>query len=1113
MSEGGETTTTGPRLQPVLSSSPLDATTSATATTTDTLDNIPPYAPQHHLILLQEDPSSSSCAPLLPEDNGIIRETSSTSATAESTPQKEKAKNLTRKTLVERGSVEESFAFISAVFGMDIPPLPVKDDLNDSAVLGSMRTANSSSFSSTKNATTATSTSANINATTTGAAVAVRKSSPIKMKSSSVSLGDEIGRDSHLLITDDSENGDQKNNINKNRPGSPVHRSLSDCEHASDFHDPKDGHMWRAKYCVLEAGVLYFYRSQADAESPEAQQERLFQEELEGIAAAATTTATFQQQQEQQLKLPPNDPLAHSPIPFRFKQIIELEMKNSTTNSQTGFLWEKRVALDCVGAVRSAETEYGKNSFELSAVDEYDDDKLILRAQSADEMNEWLFQFHRSIATFVLDIMDQVNPELGDIHHPTFAHKRMLAASVDQTSPKRNSSTAMISYSPRFHKTTTSGTATPASLSHGHGRHSMHRRRVIDSSSSSKRSQRDHPDSPLQVPSVDTRALTETPIVTPSPNLPPSPQEHFPMDSSPELSAPQSACPEMERPTPSMTYIPPHARNREESVVDQTNSTSRVRSKKKGAYVPPHLRKKQEHDKYVPRYVREGRKLAPIGLSLQERVSALDSASASSFDSDDRASSAEENIIEEGKDDGNDSKSIKLGGCADPYVVQGSILDAAFIPRKSSRVGKVQTNPYGYTTGIDGGTAGLRWEIGAVSECGVRDSNEDSYLIVSETIDCFLSGGSQSFAWGNRNHSPGLFAIFDGHCGNEAARFAAEKLTTFIKVESVRQSDERNMENETDLVGQILERAIASMDDAFCDLCVDDGRAWDSGATALIATVVDHHLVIANLGDARGVMSRSVMDVEGRTTLDVGGWNELPFDDHMGSRRCFWQELTQAHSPSREDECARIHKANGWVTTEKEIPIGQLKRMVLEDQDVVDILKRCFADRFHPSPKAAAPQRILQISRLCGELAVSRALGDRDFKASYNRRNSNDEDASNQSEVDDEETWDCPLYLPYPDDHSRSFVGDLVSNKPEFQTIRVGEEGASDEFLLLACDGLWDVIDSDDAVRVTRDLLFEKQWPAKKAAARLAELAIHLGSSDNITVIVVRFFRGESERR
>jgi serine/threonine protein phosphatase PrpC len=57
-------------------------------------------------------------------------------------------------------------------------------------------------------------------------------------------------------------------------------------------------------------------------------------------------------------------------------------------------------------------------------------------------------------------------------------------------------------------------------------------------------------------------------------------------------------------------------------------------------------------------------------------------------------------------------------------------------------------------------------------------------------------------------------------------------------------------------------------------------------------------------------------------------------------------------------------------------------------------------------------------------------------------------------------------------------------------------------------------MDADDAFRVTRDLLFEKRWSAKKAAGRLTELAVHLGSSDNITVIVIRFFdRDERHKR
>jgi hypothetical protein len=228
------------------------------------------------------------------------------------------------------------------------------------------------------------------------------------------------------------------------------------------------------------------------------------------------------------------------------------------------------------------------------------------------------------------------------------------------------------------------------------------------------------------------------------------------------------------------------------------------------------------------------------------------------------------------------------------------------------------------------------------------------------------------------------------------------------------------------------------------------------------------------------------------------------------SRWCFWKEVADVHDPSREDERQRIEAANGWVTTEKEIPISQLQRMDFYDEDVVEILRRCFADRLQEhqqssaSRKAcnAAPQRILLISRVCGELAVSRAVGDRDFKAAYNHSTS-DSTSGEETSV----WWDCPLFLPYTDDtHSGKFKGDLVSSMPEIQTVQLSQKDFVDEFVLLACDGLWDVMDPDDAVRVTRGLLFEKKWTAKKAAARLAELAIHLGSSDNVTVIVIRFF-------
>jgi serine/threonine protein phosphatase PrpC len=49
-------------------------------------------------------------------------------------------------------------------------------------------------------------------------------------------------------------------------------------------------------------------------------------------------------------------------------------------------------------------------------------------------------------------------------------------------------------------------------------------------------------------------------------------------------------------------------------------------------------------------------------------------------------------------------------------------------------------------------------------------------------------------------------------------------------------------------------------------------------------------------------------------------------------------------------------------------------------------------------------------------------------------------------------------------------------------------------------------MDGDDAVRIVRDLLLDKKLSAKDGAARLTELAQHLGSSDNVTVILIRFY-------
>lgn len=47
--------------------------------------------------------------------------------------------------------------------------------------------------------------------------------------------------------------------------------------------------------------------------------------------------------------------------------------------------------------------------------------------------------------------------------------------------------------------------------------------------------------------------------------------------------------------------------------------------------------------------------------------------------------------------------------------------------------------------------------------------------------------------------------------------------------------------------------------------------------------------------------------------------------------------LSTAQTPGRPDEVARIERANGWVTTEKELFVGQLHRMDLADPSIAQV--------------------------------------------------------------------------------------------------------------------------------------------------------------------------------
>lgn len=909
-----------------------------------------------------------------------------------------------------------------------------------------------------------------------------------------------------------------------------------------DYIDPSDGHIWRAKYCVLKDGVLYFYRNAEEGNSTEAQVER---EQM----------SPFQHEQNQQqtshkrTRQEEFEDLSKSPMPRR--HIINSH-QNSSFSCDGNVIWEKRVSLDHVGEVRSAELEYGKKAFELLAigsednpnsVDEGDDgrpdndaDRLILRASSKEEMDEWLFQFHRSLESYMKKIFNMVGSNIsgvGDLHFPSNTYEGYpgaklvpprshqkgrggssapipiarspglpIGAGREDMGGRGETYQIMQSYSPSAQLTAIFG---EGSLSHGHGRNGAHRRRVrkFSSDSTGLFPETTHTDASTSQAKKDFDVAS---LSGSSEGIGISPPRAIRKGIT-ELVHVEWKESELNEPIPSVSagkYIPPHMRKKR---VDTPETK----------YVPPHSRSKEGIQLHMRAQNASDDANSLAGGIFELAIEGLESPSGIGTElsnhADEMGIGSMERSVER-----REQQHFILGGCADPTMAIASIEDEMYVPKKASRIGKFPTAGHG---GFGGGSPSfkeggantsncLQWEVGAISVCGIRDSNEDSYLISHDL--------SAAFDDWDVAQPLGLFAIFDGHCGNHAARYAAERLPSLMYDEYKRMPSEKVLDTHK-FAKEMLTGAIQRLDEQFCLLCQSHGREWESGATAVVTLIIGNIITFANLGDSRGVMCMTTSSIGDkgnafRNDNYEDGWSSLNDNDHPDEESpiVFWKEVTDAHIPSREDERRRIEDANGWVTTETEIPIAQLHLMDFHDKDVVEILRRYFLDRFgndaasnaHNPGKigSAEPARLLHISRVCGDLAVSRAIGDRDFKAAFNLPETSDSSESG---------WKCPLHLPYPDNHSHRFEGDLVIGTPEIKFLQAGTSSHADEFLLLACDGLWDVMDADDAVRVARGLLLEKGWSAQKAAARLAELAEHLGSSDNITVIVIRFLVGKTK--
>ncbi|XP_061137518.1 integrin-linked kinase-associated serine/threonine phosphatase 2C isoform X2 [Syngnathus typhle] len=194
---------------------------------------------------------------------------------------------------------------------------------------------------------------------------------------------------------------------------------------------------------------------------------------------------------------------------------------------------------------------------------------------------------------------------------------------------------------------------------------------------------------------------------------------------------------------------------------------------------------------------------------------------------------------------------------------------------------------------------------------GEREEMQDAHVLLPDMSTCLsplpaqISGAS-------------YFAVFDGHGGTRASRFAAEHLhhilaKNFPRVES---------ENLDKLIKKCLVDTFRQTDEDFLKKASSQKPAWKDGSTATCMLVLDDVVYVANLGDSKAVMCR-MEEEEG----------EAP---EGRQRRPTTLALSREHNPIIYEERMRIQRAGGTVREGRVLGVLEVSRSIGDGQ-----YKRC----------------------------------------------------------------------------------------------------------------------------------------------------------------------------
>ncbi|KAJ8462655.1 hypothetical protein ONZ45_g3169 [Pleurotus djamor] len=395
--------------------------------------------------------------------------------------------------------------------------------------------------------------------------------------------------------------------------------------------------------------------------------------------------------------------------------------------------------------------------------------------------------------------------------------------------------------------------------------------------------------------------------------------------------------------------------------------------------------------------------------------------------------------------------------------------------------------------------------IGIAEDKGTRRTMEDAHSFVVD----FDSIRGQGF-----------FAVFDGHAGKHAAEWCGSHFHEYL-LQAIHEST-------TTPIPDILNTTFHKVDERLSDMCEESEGKIHSGCTAVTAFLriedADGNQSFKNIASSSTILSgdsqtpvsgRSVIRDSPTESLSLANSAMLTADDDAHESSGAEGVDAADHKKSKKEKKAlsgsRIRKAlrslgggsiSSAISSRSTSPTSHIAvnggsptgSRFSESKEAASRINEATTQSVVPP---ASSRRVLYTANV-GDARGVICRGGKAARLTYDHKGSDKQEAKRITDAGGfVMSGRVNGVLAVTRSLGDTAMKDFVVGSPYTTETELCDE---DEFLILACDGLWDVTSDQAAVDLIRDI-----DDAQAASSKLLKHALSQHTTDNVTVLVVRF--------